>query len=121
MSQDPESRFSRDLKRWARRPPSLTPWQAAARIEDRLPKRPGRGVAWGLRLAAAAAMVGAMGLWWLARMPKPPASGSRSAAAVVGSVETPPLSGDVAVFYLDADTPLYLTLAPPQTKKEPTI
>lgn len=113
MSQDRQHRFDDAFKRWARRPPRTSPEVAAARLRERLPPRQARPLFAGgaLRLAAAAAgLVLLLGVAWLVSRPGPVAPPAEELAV-------PPLDENVVLLWLDRQTPLYLTVAPPAAPK----
>lgn len=113
MSHDRHDRFDDAFKRWARRPPRTPPGEAAARLRQRLPpRRPRRPFAAGsLRLAAAAVgLVLVLGVAWLLSRPGPVAPPAEELAV-------PPLDENVVLLWLDRQTPLYLTVAPPAAPK----
>ena len=123
MIQDRDQRFSEAFRRWAQRPPATPPEQAAAQIGARLRKRRSwePGAFSGLRLAAAALALGTLTAWWLLRaQPSSPSwdlAGIEARGPSLGELETPPLDDDVALFWLNEETPLYLTLSPPKPRK----
>ncbi len=116
MNRDPLDRFMEAWKERAQRPAETPAPIAARRLLERLPPRRSR---WPVRLlaTAATALLALLGsqLWvdWqpFRDFQPPPAS--------VPGFETPPLDSDVALIWLDPETPLYLTLEPPNAKKVP--
>lgn len=119
--------FEERWRRWARRPPRTSPESAAHRVLTRLAEptpqpwwRPAGGWAspGARRLVAAALAVAAVGLWLLtAGLPFPgtdpgPGLGSDDSPAPTFP-ETPVMADGVVLMWLDAETPLYMTFAPP--------
>lgn len=105
-----DDRFDTLLREWAARPPRTPAPFAARRLAARLAglaagetRQPRR---WAFsRLAGATAVLAvlAAGLWLGSRPPlRPPAPAAPA-----------PVDDGVVVFWLDAETPLYLTLNPP--------
>ncbi len=122
MSQSPMERFEDAWKAWARRGPRTAATDAARRLRARLdaaaldaapgPVRLGPARGW---LAAAAVALLAAGAW-LASWPPAPAP---DAPAGFGITEPQPLAPGVALIWLDAETPLYMTLTPPRAAEPP--
>jgi ferric-dicitrate binding protein FerR (iron transport regulator) len=115
MTPDPLDRFDEELRRWSRTPPETPAREAAEAVARRLealaaPKaRPVRPARPWLRAAAvlAAAMlavVGALAFWF--GHPAPPQPSPEPAASPLPEV----LPENVALIWLDTETPLYLTL-----------
>lgn len=123
-------------RRWARRPPRTSPETAAHRVLARLAEpdpQPGWQPAGGWtsrsarRLVAAALALAAVGIWLLTAGPPwplpapdtdpgPGTESDESPSAAVRSVEVPEaptMAEGVVLMWLDAETPLYMTLAPP--------
>lgn len=100
-------RFEERFGSWGRRPATLPPGVAAARILARIrPPRPGSGRAW--RLACAAAiLVALVGSWIVGgragHAPSPPP---------LAEHETVPLPDNVMVIWLDPETPVYFVMRP---------
>ena len=124
-------RFEERWRRWARRPPRTRPETAAHRVLTRLAE-PAPQPAWRLaggwtsrgarRFVAAALVLAAVGLALLtAGPPLPftasdtePAPGTAPDGAPGSTVPGAPLMADgVVLLWLDAETPLYMTFAPP--------
>ncbi|MEM7354586.1 MAG: hypothetical protein AAF657_27505 [Acidobacteriota bacterium] len=121
MSPEPIDRFEQRFEVWASRPPATPADEAVRRMLRRLPADPSprHAVSWG-RIAAAAAAVLAVVLathLYLRQSAAPPVVQDTT----VGVVEAPLLPDGVALIWLDAETPLYLTLkAPESSQGEPT-
>lgn len=115
-------RFEERWREWSHRPPRQDASQAAHRVMTRLDERSSvssseRGFgSWTWRLAAAAAvLVLATGLWLLLPGLPPSISGPASQPPEgLETTETPVMGDGVVLMWLDADTPLYMTFAPPQ-------
>lgn len=125
------SDFEERWRQWARRPPKTRPQTAAHRVLRRLAEpspRPRRRSVGGWaspgvrRLVAAALVLAAVGLWLLtAGPPFPfpasdtdphpgPGSEESPGRALAGA---PAMADGVVLMWLDAETPLYMTFAPP--------
>ncbi len=91
-------------RRWAGRPPRLSPEDAARRVQSRIAvaERPAR---FRLALAGACAVLVLAAGAWLATRPRSPQT--RSASAM-----TPPLPENVVVWWLDPETPVYFVTQP---------
>ena len=108
-----QDRFEEAFKSWARRSPQTPADEAARLVRDRLPERRARGWYSGnpQRLVTAAAGLALLLVVGWYTMPE--SSGPSSSQE---EVALPPLSDDVVLLWLDDETPLYLTVAPPATK-----
>lgn len=113
---DPDARFDDALRTWAARPPHRPPTAAAREIRARLTAHPTsawpprHGWAW----ATAGALVVAVGLGGLLRLGR---SGPGTEAPPVASAAVPaatPLGDGEVLIWLDAETPLFMTFAPPR-------
>jgi hypothetical protein len=109
INQAPEERFEKAFKKWAEKPPRVSPEAAAARMASLIRARqPRRQPRWAFAAAAAALFgVVAVAFHW-ARLSAPPA-----APAVAIVQEAPPLGEGEVLMWLDKDTPLYMTFQPP--------
>jgi len=110
VNKAPEERFEDAFKRWAERPPRLSPEQAAARmaslIRERQQRRQPR---WAFAAAAAALFaVVAVAFHWARLSTLPPAP-----QPVIAVQEAPPLGEGEVLMWLDKDTLLYMTFQPP--------
>jgi hypothetical protein len=119
--------FERRWRRWGERPPRTHPETAARRVLTRLAEpapRPGWRPAGGWtslgarRLAVAALVLAAVGVWLLtAGLPGPftgPGPTVAPERAPGGPLPaTPAMADGVVLMWLDAETPLYMTFAPP--------
>jgi hypothetical protein len=106
---DPVDRFEQDLKRWAERPPRVSPEEASRRVLEATRRRRRRTLTRRALLAAAAvlALVAIPGV----RRERPAPQATPTAAV---PLEPRPLGAGEALIWLDADTPLYMTFeAPP--------
>ena len=114
MSEERDNGFEQAFRRWAERPPETPPEEAAARVVTQLSERRGGFLFADSRLrfaAAGATLMVVVVVGWMALQSEPPAS-TPSAAEVA----LPPLEDHVVLLWLDEQTPLYLTVAPPATK-----
>lgn len=100
-------RFDEALRSWAQRPPRLGAEAAAARVRARLGARRSRRMWRPLAAAAAAVLMVVVALTLSFRSPR----GEQRLA------DRPAASLDVAVLWLDADTPLYMNLKPLDIEK----
>ena len=106
--QDFEERF----RRWAGRPPTTSPEEAARRVADRVPPHRETPLRAWPGLAAAAVLLLGLGLWlWFGPVP------SRSPQPPVFQAEMDepvhPTDSNEVLLWLDESTPLYRTFAPP--------
>ncbi|MEM1181589.1 MAG: hypothetical protein AAGM22_24815 [Acidobacteriota bacterium] len=108
---DPQDRFDQALVALARKAPDTAPADAAAQVLSRLPRRRAAAVrrthpmwAWA-NVATAVALAMVVGLRFA---PTPPPQ-----ADPPGAAEVQPLPEAVVLMWLDAETPLYLTVQPP--------
>jgi hypothetical protein len=115
--QAPSTSFDRELRSWASRPASTSPREAterlARRLEEEASPEPRR---YPFRLATAAALALALiGGWWAL-------DGRRAEVRqeLREELRIPTLDENVALIWLNAETPLYLTLTPPPAAKEPS-
>lgn len=108
--QDP---FDEAFRSWAERPSPTPADEAARRVRARLPERPqGRWLSGSrLRLATAAAGLALLLIVGWFTMPR-----FEAPSTLRQELSLPPLSDDVVLLWLDDETPLYLTVAPPATK-----
>ena len=114
MNEERNNSFEKAFRRWAEFPPETPPKEAADRVVMQLPQRRSGSLLAGSRLrfaAAGAALMLVVGVGWFARQPEPPAS-----IPSPTEVALPPLEEHVLLLWLDRETPLYLTVAPPATK-----
>lgn len=114
MSEEPKDSIDRAFKSWAERPPSTPPEQAAVRVVGQLTKQGRWSLLVGSRLrfaTVAAALMLAVVFGWVTLRPVPPAAGPATK-----EVALPPLEENVILLWLDEQTPLYLTVAPPAAK-----
>jgi len=102
---NPEDRFEEAWKQWLRRPPRLSPAEAADGITKLLPARRRRPKSW-MVAAAASLLAGAVGtsIWWSTMVVAPPTAPPVPASA--------PLGGGEVLIWLDDQTPLYMTFQP---------
>lgn len=108
MKVDWQRRFDHAFEAWGRRPPRTPAEEAAARVVAALPRRRSVWVGTPFRVAAAAAsLLLVIAAAWIALQPVPPEA---------SEVDVPPLDEGVVLLWLDDQTPLYLTVAPPATK-----
>jgi hypothetical protein len=118
-SQDPMDRFDRELREWAARPPALGPAAAGREVARRIAggvtaARPARWLrrdwAW-----VAAGLVAVVGVYGLLRSTARPAPAPQLAAGVA---PLPPGGGPLpegqVLIWLDSQTPLYMSFAPPR-------
>ena len=105
MSRPPFERFDERFKAWAERPPRTSPEKAARQVLARLDGSGRRGLPSPIWLAAAAAVLLALAVGLFA--PRPPVPPRTAEAAA------PPLDGGVVLIWLDSETPLYMSFAPP--------
>ncbi len=113
MNPNPMDRFEASWKAHASRPPATPADRAARQVlqriesERRETRRPIRHL-----FAVAAGLLLAVGLAWQlrapGRMPETVAAGVTSDTATV----TAALETDVVLFWLDSETPLYMTMRP---------
>ena len=113
MTDQKPDRFDESFKSWAERSPRTPAHEAARQVVAQLPERR-RG--WsvtgsGWRIATAAAGLALLLVVGWATLPRPPGP-----SAALQEVALPPLPADVVLLWLDEETPLYLTVAPPATK-----
>jgi hypothetical protein len=111
---DPLKEFENRWKDWVKKTPGTAPEEAARRVMVRLPERSRRWNRLGFlpapRYLAAAAAVALLILgirFWGKTKP----TAVEAPVVAEASIE---LGGDVALIWLDPDTPLYLTLNPPE-------
>jgi len=119
-------RLEASWRRWARRPPRRSSEEAArrvlARLEDgssRSPSAVRLGPAVWRWAATAAVLLVTLGIWLLAPgLPEPgEEAGSLGATSRQESPrlsEPPVMDHGVVLLWLDAETPLYMTFAPPR-------
>jgi len=101
---DPNGDFDRAFAVWARQPVTVTPEEAAGRVQAAIVE-PRRRVRLQPLLALAATVVLALAAW-LALRPAAP-----SPALLQAQLEAPiALEEDVVVWWLDPDTPVYFSL-----------
>jgi hypothetical protein len=105
MSRPPFERFDERFKAWAERPPRTSPEEAARQVLARLDDGGRRGLPRPVWLAAAAAVLLALAVGLFA--PRPPVPPRTAEAAA------PPLDDGVVLIWLDSETPLYMSFAPP--------
>ncbi|MCZ7652138.1 MAG: hypothetical protein M5U13_13635 [Thermoanaerobaculia bacterium] len=116
-----DARFDEAFRAWAARPPDRPPAAAAREIRARITAHPNTarpGTAWppryGWAWATAGVLVVAVGLGGLLRIGR---SGSGTEASPVLSATLPAAAalgdGEVLI-WLDAETPLFMTFAPPR-------
>jgi hypothetical protein len=109
---DPLKDLEKALEQWGHRGPKTPPEVGARRVLDRLPEsRDTSSFPWSrFLLPAAALLVLALGYTILMRDGRPPAE-------VAGEIPAPPivLDENTALIWLDEETPLYLTLAAPES------
>ena len=110
VNKAPEERFDDAFKRWAERPPRLSPAEAAARMASLIREgQQRRQPRWAYAAAAAALFaVGALVFHW-ARLSTP----HQTPKPVLAVQEAAPLSEGEVLMWLDKDTPLYMTFQPP--------
>ena len=111
--------FDRAFKAWAERPPATPAEQAAGQVLERLARRPIRPkrshVAWRWANAFAAILLAAVIVARFSPVPSSTPSPIETPGGVqAGVVEAPPLPEGVVLMWLDAETPLYLTMNPPE-------
>jgi hypothetical protein len=126
-ARDLQRDFEERWRRWGERPPRTRPETAARRVLTRLAEpapRPWWQPAGGWtspgtrRLAVAALVLAAVGIWVLTAGLPISFTGPGSTGAPVrppsGSLPaTPAMTDGVVLMWLDAETPLYMTFAPP--------
>jgi len=104
-----EERFDDALREWAARPPRLAPAAAARAVAARVAPRRSQPFRPAWALAAAAAVVLAVGSLVTVRALRQPA-----APVAGGAVPAAPILGENQVLiWLDEETPLYMTFAAP--------
>lgn len=117
---DPMERFDDDLRAWSARPATRTPAaaarQIAARIEGGPAPRPRLHPAWAWTAAGLAAAVGIAGLLRVGGAPPaaPPGLAPASPETAAGTLP----DGQVLI-WLDPETPLYMSFAPPAGERNP--
>lgn len=124
-SHDPVREFERRLARRGARPPATPPDEAARRVlarleatepaAGRLGRRPPGSLPW-LRLVAAAALLLAAVVLWRAPWHETRHGTATPAETVAdhrGAPASAPLPEGVMLLWIDEETPLYLSLAPP--------
>lgn len=114
--------FEERWRRWAERPPRTPPETAARQVLTRLdrPEETSRRAALrpGWRLAAAAVLaLAVLGLWLVTAGP-PSAVPPSDTASDAPTESTPVMADGVVLMWLDAETPLYMTFAPPRPAAE---
>lgn len=114
MTRHDEDRFDQDFRQWASRPPDTLPEEAARRVLARLSEGPIRGWVWQRPIRLASATVGLILILMVGWLSGP--RRSQVPSATDGGINLPPLPDDVVLLWLDDETPLYLTVAPPATK-----
>ncbi len=111
---DPLKEFEGRWKDWAKKAPGTVPKDAARRVMARLPARPRRRDMLGFiparRYLAAAAAV-ALLVFGIRFFGKTKPTILEAPVIAEASIE---LGEDVALIWLDPDTPLYMTLSPPE-------
>lgn len=121
MDRESNDRFDKSFEQWARRPSATPADEAANRLLRRLSvdSKP-RPVA-RLRFAAVATAmvlgVLATRLLYVGPPASEPAFEDRSLGELA-QIVPPPLPEGVALIWIDADTPLYLTVTPPQVSDQ---
>ncbi|HSM50800.1 MAG TPA: hypothetical protein VLA75_05305, partial [Thermoanaerobaculia bacterium] len=110
-----DTRFDEAFRAWAARPPARPASAAAREIRGRLTARPGtaRPLLGGWAWATAGVLVVAAGLGGLLRFG---GSGPGAEAPPAASATLPaaaPLGDGEVLIWLDAETPLFMTFAPP--------
>lgn len=113
MSRTPIEDFENRWKSWAERPPRTSPEAAARQVLARLdegerPTLPRVGLPHMRWLAAAAAVLLAMAVGLFAPSSPP---------ARTAEVAAPPLDDGVVLIWLDSETPLYMSFAPPPAEE----
>lgn len=105
----PDRRFVEVWRRWLERPPRLTPRQAAAAVATRL--RPAPAPGWHRWAAAAATCCLLAAVLIVVRRGVAPPAGVviYEGTVITGPAEAP---ADEVLLWLDADTPLYMSLQP---------
>lgn len=116
MTTRQQDRFEDALRDWAARPLDTSAEKAAREVIARLPERRTGGWAvgpsWQLGTAAAGlALLLVVG--WMT-LPTAPES-----SRLTDDLALPPIPHDVVLLWLDDETPLYLTVAPPATEGGP--
>lgn len=113
MNEKPLDRLEARWREEASKPPTTSPEDAArqilARIERQTPSRR-MPMVW---LTAAAALVLVVGLaWWLRLVRHEPLASTTIAQVTAPAVDARSLDANVVLFWLDPDTPLYMTMRP---------
>ena len=109
---DPLDRFDDELRRWAARPARRSSSRAAEELRARITERSKRSPAlWRWAAVGAVALLVAVLGWRELRGPSQ--TPEPQIAAREERLDVPPLDPEVALIWLDQDTPLYLTLTPP--------
>ena len=111
--------FDRAFKAWAERAPATPADQAAGQVLERLARRPTRprrsDIAWRWANAFAAILLAAVIVARFSPMsPSMPSATEAPSGVQAGVVEAAPLPEGVVLMWLDAETPLYLTMNPPE-------
>lgn len=101
--------FEVRYKSWAERPPETSPEEAARQVLARLDETEPRRRHFPVWLAAAAAVLLAVAAGLFAPQPPPP---PRTAV-----VTAPALDDGVVLIWLDSETPLYMSFAPPPVEQ----
>ena len=113
MSDHGQHRFDEAFKDWASAEPPTPAEQAARQVMARLPERQSQrwfGGSW-LPVASAAAGLALMLVVGWNLIPR--AEMPEAAAVEALDLALPPLQENVVLLWLDEQTPLYLTVAPP--------
>jgi len=113
MNNQEQDHFDDALARWAAQPPRTPADQAARQVMARLPGDQTGGLSLGSswRLATAAVGLALLLIVGWAKLSRIPDS-----VPAAHDLSLPPLAEDVVLLWLDEETPLYLTVAPPATK-----
>ncbi len=123
---DPMERFDTELRAWAARPTTRTPASAAREIAARIAggpaPRPRFHPAWAWTAAGLAAAVGIASWLRFGGAPRaglPPAPTGRSVAPAPLDPGAEALGDGQVLIWLDPETPLYMSFAPPAGERKP--
>ena len=109
---DDVDRFESALREWGKTPPRTPAEHAATRVLASLPRQPVGRQWWRPVWVAATALLIAVTVWLIPSRHTPHVAQNGVAAA--------PLDGNVVMWWLDDETPVYFVLGPADESKEGT-